>query len=881
MAQNSTVQLNIATTNTAKATKDVKSLKEQIKDLKNEMAGLTKGTDEYNEAAAQLGDLMHKQTEITQAAKLATNDYGQTLANITSISAGAVGSLSALNGVMNLIGASSDEATEAMRKIQSLMAIVQGLNQLDSAEKAFKGLWTRIKLLSAARKEDTQATVSNTTAQNANTTAGNLNAASMSLQTKAAKTLKLGLISLGNGFKTLGVAIKAFMMSNPFTMIILAITTIITLVSNLVSKARQAAEEAAKIRFENALADLQEMSRQLGDMGTEFSNELKVDIAEQQLKKLKDDVSKTSSELKALTEAYKEDIKTKQDELDRARLTYGETSDEAKEKLKELLRVQSGYYLTSMYYYDQYRQELRDKIKAAEEEQEKARGQRYRDLVTEIANNKKLLEQADKDYETAAISFTEHWRQITVNDVKEADRLRKEQEAAEAKRAADAKQAAEKRRAAELSAIKTAYEMQKIVTSAMYRDQELSDEEHYDRQIAELEAYIETWTKLRKKHNRELGKKGKKENGVYPYLTDEDLLEIARMNDQEVELERKKTEAIIELRKKLADSMNYRPESSKARVDESRYQNAQNAMTDETGARYLEQQEELYNAWWVRKYRLLQEYNKREVEEERAHNDELNRLAMERYEEEERVLTENRDGDAAYEEERFRVEMGYLDQKLNAKLISQLEYNQAVEEAEREHQERMWEIENEYADSWQEIQNNRTETLRDIAQQRYEIELEEMERRKELISTYISAYQSVNSAISGILAQAQQLYDEGSKKYEKIQETSIIMDTISGSLAAYMSGVKSGLPAPYNFILGGVLSLAALAEGKLALDNLHNKKLSAGASNAPSVSAYQTVAYETGADLQGEIRDQRVYVTETDISETVNRVNVIEAESTY
>ena len=100
------------------------------------------------------------------------------------------------------------------------------------------------------------------------------------------------------------------------------------------------------------------------------------------------------------------------------------------------------------------------------------------------------------------------------------------------------------------------------------------------------------------------------------------------------------------------------------------------------------------------------------------------------------------------------------------------------------------------------------------------------------------------------MAKVQEQYAEGSKQYERIQEASIIMDTVSGALSAFMSGVKSGIPAPGNFIYAGV-------------------------------SAYQTVAYETGADLQGEIRDQRVVVLEQDITDTVNRVNVIESESTF
>lgn len=882
MTQNNTVELNIATANTSKATKDIKSLKEQIRDLKNEMAGLSQGTDEYNQAAAQLGDLMHQQAEITEVAKLATNDYGQTLSNITSISAGAVGSLSALNGVMNLIGASSDESLEAIRKMQSLMSIITGLNQLDAAEKAFKGLMTRIKLLSAARKDDTQATITNSQAQAANTTAGTANAVSMKAQTVAAKGLKVGLVSLGKGFRTLGAAMKAFMLSNPFTMIILAVTTIISLVSNLTSKFREAKEEAERIRLENLTKDLDELNKiNLDDKFKKGIAQRIIGADPQLYTKTLEELENKATEVMSRLTVGANSLKKQTEE---AAIQHGKNSAEYIAALNAELEAEKEYY-EYMAVANQKKKEMYDAEIKSEEELKKLRGENYSSAVRmneEAARKSKEAEEAADSY---LLKLYDINQSLTDNALAEKERVKNEEKKAQEERdrqAAAAKKAADDRRARELAAIKTAYERQKLLTNSLYRDQELTTEEYYDRQLKELKDYLAKWTELRKKHNKQTGVKGiLDENKKATWLTEEDLLEIEKMNDQEVELERKKTEAIIELRKRQADSLNYRPDSSRSSVDDGRYQNAQNAMTDETGARYLEQQEELYNAWWVKKYMLLQEFNQKEIEEERRHNDELNQLAMEKYAEQERVLNENRDGDNAYEEQRFQNEMDYLNQRLEAKLISQQEYNLAVEELEREHQERLWEIENEYNDSWLEIQTQRTETLRDISQQRYEIELEEIERRKEAISSYVTAYQSVNSAISGIMAQAQQMYKEGSKQYEQIQEASIIMDTISGSLAAFMSGVKSGLPAPYNFIFGGVLSAAAIAEGAMALNNLHSKKLSSGASNAPSVSAYQTVAYETGAELSGDIQDQRVYVTETDISDTLNRVNVMETESTF
>ena len=76
-------------------------------------------------------------------------------ANVTQATTGLIASISAVNGVMNLLGVNSDEATKAMLKVQSLMAIVQAMSQLDTAEKNFQALWTKIKAVTSARKENT------------------------------------------------------------------------------------------------------------------------------------------------------------------------------------------------------------------------------------------------------------------------------------------------------------------------------------------------------------------------------------------------------------------------------------------------------------------------------------------------------------------------------------------------------------------------------------------------------------------------------------------------------------------------------------------------------------------------------------------------------
>ena len=889
MSTNNTVQLNIATANTSKATKDVKSLKEQIKDLRNEMAGLTKGTAEYDQAAAQLGDLMHQQAEITESAKLATADYGQTLSNITSISAGVVGSLSAMNGVMNLIGASSDEAAEAMRKIQSLMAIVQGLNQLDQAEKAFKGLWTRIKMITAAKRTDTQETIKNSKAEGENAAATELDTKAKQKNAAASGVATTGNNVLAVSFKNLGRAIKSFMMSNPFTALIVGVSTVATIVSSILNRVKKAREEARDEmvatldmydNFDYSMDEAgmtvfgrQEMKRRKVGI---FDTYKYVERFDQEIKRLEAEMrNKKSDFIRAATagldtEELEKELEKKEDEMRQA--VIKKTEMELKELSEHLYdgldnlnflqrTVYGGVYVTQKISEGLGIEYLGKKI---DEALDLHIGTKTISIAPELdaelqARKDKIKETEDKIDKLYA-EYGKFIKKLRDKDSEEADKSRRAQEAERQKRQA----AWDKARQDALNAINAKKTLDRQLAENAYGGQEIAPEEYYDRLIKAETDYFEAYSAWAKKYNA-------KQTEVE--------LATAQHNAAVMELQKKRAETLIDLNKRIADSENYRGQRSA--VDEARYQNAQNALTDQEGLRYAEQQEELFNAWWLKKFMLIEQYNKQELEKEREHNDELNRLAMERYAEEENVLKENFDADKGYEDTRFQNEMDALNARHEAKLISEQDYYLELERLEREHQEKMDELQADYDGGRNEIEANRIQTLRDIAQQRYEIEKDYYDRRLELDEAYISAYQTLSSSIGGILSKVQEQYSEGSRQYEKIQEASIIMDTVSGALSAFMSGVKSGIPAPGNFIYAGVLSALALAEGQLALNNLHSKKLSAGAANAPSVSAYQTVAYETGSDLQDSIRDQRVYVTETDITDTVNRVSVIESEASF
>lgn len=181
-----------------------------------------------------------------------------------------------------------------------------------------------------------------------------------------------------------------------------------------------------------------------------------------------------------------------------------------------------------------------------------------------------------------------------------------------------------------------------------------------------------------------------------------------------------------------------------------------------------------------------------------------------------------------------------------------------------------------------EYQARLTELVKERLDKEEALEKAAAERKIQMHETYYAAYESIQGSISGLLSEMQGKYDENSKEYKQIAVANAIIDTTSGTLAAFMSGVKSGVPAPWNLVLAAALAGTTLATGITGINNIKRGQLSGLTSDAStSITPYETLAYETGADIYGAIADQKVYVTETDITNTQQRVLVTQREASF
>lgn len=130
--------------------------------------------------------------------------------------------------------------------------------------------------------------------------------------------------------------------------------------------------------------------------------------------------------------------------------------------------------------------------------------------------------------------------------------------------------------------------------------------------------------------------------------------------------------------------------------------------------------------------------------------------------------------------------------------------------------------------------------------------------------------------------------EEGFEQQKKLQIAATTMNMLSGIMAAWTSSMA--LPAPTSFIVGGIQTAATAALGAAQIAKIQsqtmNSAMASGAINPTAVNSMivPPVQYSNavqGASTEGAIKNTKVWVAESDIVDTINKVNVCESENTY
>lgn len=369
-------QARAAAENTAQAHV---SLRQQIRALKEEMAdAVANGIDEQSEAykrmVNELGRLQDIQGDIQSQGSVLANDEA-TFAGVLSGLNGVVGGFTAAQGAVALFAGENENLQKIMLKVQSLMSITMGLQQVaqtlnkDSAfslitlNKA-KEWWNNLLAVgrgeqiasTAATAADTTATIASTAATTANAAAEQASntaktasvgattgaAAAQAVQTASATAGTVANIGLAGAFRMVGAAIKSIPV---FGWILAGISALIALVSHFVSKAnesKKATEEWYNAISENAykpIASIMELSDKWNALGNDL--EAKKQFIENNKKAFEDlgvsvrDVVDAENVLVANKTAF---INA---QIEKAKATI--YLQQAQEKVKELIKKEQEY----------------------------------------------------------------------------------------------------------------------------------------------------------------------------------------------------------------------------------------------------------------------------------------------------------------------------------------------------------------------------------------------------------------------------------------------------------------------------------------------------------------------------------------------------------
>lgn len=227
-----------------------------------------RGTKEYEELRAEAARLTDAWADATAQANILAHDQAGMQGLISGLT-GVSGAFSAAQGAIALFSDENEDLQKVMLKVQSLMSITVGLQQVQqmlNKDSAFtlvtlnsaKQWWNRILAAgTAATRADTAAQVANTAAQNAstaaagvNTTAQTANTVATGAQATAAAAGTAANITLAGAFRMVGAAIKSIPI---FGWIVAGISALIGVVTHFSSKAKKAREEAQK--FGEAVAE--------------------------------------------------------------------------------------------------------------------------------------------------------------------------------------------------------------------------------------------------------------------------------------------------------------------------------------------------------------------------------------------------------------------------------------------------------------------------------------------------------------------------------------------------------------------------------------------------------------------------------------------------
>jgi chromosome segregation ATPase len=371
------------------ASEGVGSLRKQLKEAQAEVQTLA---DKFGATSEQAVAAAKKAAELKDRigdAKALTDAFNpdRKFQAFASALTGVVGGISAVQGAMGLLGVENEEVEKTLLKVNSAMALSQGLNSILEARDSFKNLGTVIQSTAIFQKANNAATV-----------------VAIALQ----KAFGVATIGTGRAFTILKGAIAA----TGIGLLVVGLTTLISKISEWTSTTDKAAEAQKKLAEQTDL------------INSKLENEIAIltSLGNKEKEIFDKRIEQTNNELNTLRKRYEEkkgltieeakrfgELKTKLItlELDEKNRVKKINEDAQKEKDKKDKEASDKAKAVA--------KERTDANVQAEDELRKIRQQAELDLIKD--ENQKAIKKAEFDFTN---------RKIEIDGLKASEKLKTE-----------------------------------------------------------------------------------------------------------------------------------------------------------------------------------------------------------------------------------------------------------------------------------------------------------------------------------------------------------------------------------------------------------------------------------------------------------------------
>ena len=922
-----------AVKNVDQLTKSFVPLRQQIKQLRDQLAQLEVGSEEFNRISKELADLQQKNIEITEAAKYSNKDFGAVMSSLTKVSLGLAGGISAISASISLLGGDSEKIQKALAPLTLIMGTIQSFSAIDDGIKSLQGLKNAFSNLGQ-------------TASEANTTIEktvNGVADSVDDLSKTGKKSTNVLKGVAGGFKKAALAVKSFIAANPLLSALAATiaaisAAVVFLNKKMEENGRIAREEANLLSQVNTTYDEQNIRlnvllKTAQDHNQSLEERKK---ATEALNKIVPEYNSYIDESTGLFKANNEALKAYLSNL-KQKLLLESYEGKIKEYLQEQLEIEekiNEIRATGMFFNTQRIKALEEKKAQIEKDIDRLFG-RISDLdLTKALNDNKVTEPANKGATSKVVNSIKS----VVDALKEMKKVANDawNTAFDARTINRVAKGIETEFTTLFDTIQST--MKKFDLAQVFTEQfddfinkgsnskffdtfknglfglddVLKDTNVFDVIAKEAENLANEIEQINDKLIGKTGNLTASETKLFEQQKKQKEQELESLNKR-LEAYKKITEGVEKYRLAMIELSN---ETLNQEIEESKLNQQlgiQKKYREEllNGNYFAESNRNIANqeAEIESLSRLNEKLKERvkiiqsDAELQLLFADELKNineqiLANERELANKQIELDvnkyNRRKEAAqlyYEE--LQLLIGEKTDELEKKNILQglgtpsynteLEKQKLVVETIQNELFALEEARNQNLIA-EEVYNNRMLQLKaQLVEEEKKLDKSRVDSAISAVNTYVGVFNSVTSTIGSLLQTQMDKYDENSEEFKQLQVANGWLTTLSGSLSAFMSGFQSGIPFPGNLILATALGGMTFAAGAAQISNMqsgnYSNSLTSGATNVGS--EYETTVYQQQAETLSNVKDSKVYVLENEISNVQRKVAVRENNVTY